>query len=124
MQNLYQKKVQTNSFNLFMNNISIATSRGINHIPVNNIIRIQSCSNYSKIFFADKTYPLTVAKLLQWFEENLPAELFVRTHRTHLVNRQHITQISLDTQRIYLSNGEQISISKRRKDFVKQRLCA
>lgn len=107
-----------------MERILIATNKGITEIWLNNVIRIQSCSNYSRIFFADKTYPLTVSKVLQWFEDNLPPETFVRTHRTHIANRQHIHKISLDTHRIHLSNGEQISISKRRKHFVKQRLCA
>jgi two-component system LytT family response regulator len=107
-----------------MKSILIATNKGITEINLQNIVRIQSCSNYSKIFFADKTYPLTVAKLLQWFEEKLPADFFVRTHRTHLVNQKHILKISLETKQIHLSNGEQIIISKRRKELVKQRLCA
>ena len=107
-----------------MGKIYIATNKGITEIHLKNIVRIQSCSNYSKIFFADKTFPLTVSKVLQWFENNLPAETFVRTHRTHLVNRQHIVNAELKSQRIQLSNGDHILISKRRKDFVKQKLCA
>jgi two-component system LytT family response regulator len=107
-----------------MNSIAIPTNKGISLLYLQNIIRIQGCSNYSKIYFADKSYPLTVAKILHWFEEKLPPEMFLRTHRTHLVNRQHIQNVILSSQSIQLSNGEQISISKRRKQWVKQRLCA
>lgn len=107
-----------------MSTITVATSKGMNCLYLTNIIRIESNSNYSKIFFADKTYPLTVAKVLQWFEDRLPADMFVRSHRTHLVNMQHILQVTLSLQLIELSNGEKIGISKRRKQWVKQRLRA
>ena len=107
-----------------MNCISIVTSKGTSRLFLENIIRIQSKSNYSKIYFADKSYPLTVAKVLHWFEDNLPAEMFIRTHRTHLVNKQHIQNVALSSHTMELSNGEHISISKRRKQWVSQRLCA
>jgi two-component system LytT family response regulator len=107
-----------------MNSISLATCKGTSLIYLPNIIRIQSISNYSKIYFADNSHPLTVAKVLHWFEETLPVEMFLRTHRTHLVNRQHIQNVILSSQIMHLSNGEQISISKRRMQWVKQRLCA
>ena len=107
-----------------MNNISILTSKGIFQLSFQNIIRIQSISNYSKIYFVDKTHPLTVAKVLHWFEDHLPPEMFLRTHRTHLVNKEHIINVVISLQKMQLSNGEQITISKRRKQWVKQRLCA
>ncbi len=107
-----------------MNTIAISTCKGISLLCLQNIIRIQSISNYSKIYFADNSYPLTVAKVLHWFEDNLPAEMFLRTHRTHLVNRQHILHVILSSQTMQLSNGEQVCISKRRKQWVKQQLCA
>ncbi len=105
-----------------MNYISILTSKGISLLCLQNIIRIQSISNYSKIYFVDNSYPLTVAKILHWFEDNLPAGMFLRTHRTHLVNKQHIQNVALSSHTMELSNGEHISISKRRKQWVSQRL--
>lgn len=107
-----------------MISITIATNKGISKLPLQNIIRIQSLSNYSRIYFADNSYPLTVAKILQWFEDHLPEEMFLRTHRAHLVNKQHIQRTALPSKCIHLSNGETISISKRRKQWVKQRVCA
>lgn len=107
-----------------MTTITIGTSKGIELLSLQNIIRIQSMSNYSKIYFADKSHPLTVAKLLHWFEDNLPPEMFLRSHRTHLVNKEYIISVGLSSKKMQLSNGEQIDISKRRKQWVKQRLCA
>ncbi len=107
-----------------METISIPTNKGIFLLPLQNIIRIQSISNYSKIYFVDKSHPLTVAKVLHWFEDHLPVNIFLRSHRTHLVNKTHIIKVILSSQKMQLSNGEQIAISKRRKQWVKQRLCA
>lgn len=107
-----------------MYTIALTTNKGVSLLRLQNIVRIQSLSSYSKIYFADNSHPLTVAKVLHWFEEHLPAEMFVRTHRTHLVNRQHIKKISLSVHALQLSNGETVAISKRRKQWVKQRLCA
>jgi two-component system, LytTR family, response regulator len=101
--------------------INLKTNKGVSQLQFDNIIRIESSSNYSRIYFADKTYPLTVAKILQWFEDHLPGEMFLRTHRTHLVNRRHICSLTLSSKILQLSNGEQISISKRRKQWVKER---
>jgi two-component system, LytTR family, response regulator len=107
-----------------MTSISISTNKGISLLCLQNILRIQSSSNYSKIFFADNSHPLTVAKVLYWFEERLPSEMFLRTHRTHLINKLYIQNIISSSQKMQLSNGEQISISKRRKKLVWQCLVA
>jgi two-component system, LytTR family, response regulator len=59
-----------------------------------------------------------VAKVLCWFEQHLPAEMFLRTHRTHLVNKNFIAKIFLSAQHVQLLNGEKINISRRRKMVV------
>lgn len=105
-------------------NIFIHTAKGLTVLDVDNIIRIESKSNYSRIYFADGSFPLTVAKVLHWFEENLPPELFLRTHRTHLVNRQFISQVIPSSKLIHMSNGDKIFISRRRSQSVKKFLRA
>ncbi len=95
--------------------ITIRNDKGVHAYDVNNIIRIQGMSNYCKIFFADNRRPLTVAKVLHWFQDNLPAEMFWRTHKTHLVNSIYIQTIvpSLKPYLI-LQSGELVSVSRRR----------
>jgi two-component system LytT family response regulator len=101
-----------------MKTICINTSNTDFMLNLQNIVRIQSSSNYCKIFFADKSYPLVVPKLLMWFENKLPAEQFVRTHRSHLINKEFI-QSDLGNQ-LLLSTGELIGISRRRKSKLKE----
>ena len=89
-----------------MNKIIIPTNKGMTVIMYENIIRIEANSNYCRVFF-DNARPLTVAKLLHWFEGRLSDEYFYRIHRTHIVNRMFITGISEDNK-LTLVNGEKI----------------
>lgn len=97
--------------------VYIPTDRGIRVVPVSNIVRIEASSNYSKLFF-DNERPLIVAKVLHWFEDKLEDQLFYRIHRTHIVNRLFICTISTDNNVLTLANGEQLKISRRRKESI------
>ncbi|MEQ1767700.1 MAG: hypothetical protein ABL859_09765, partial [Methylotenera sp.] len=60
-----------------MNNpktLLLPTCKGLECILFNEIVRIEASSNYSKLFFNNgKT--LVVAKVLHWFEDQLPKEI-------------------------------------------------
>ena len=95
--------------------INIPYDRGIRLVEAHNIIRVEGQSNYSKIYFTSG-YPLTVAKVLHWFEEKLPGEMFARVHRRHLVNKLFIHEISgAGFKTLVLINGESIAMSRRKK---------
>lgn len=92
--------------------------QGVIRKQTNRIIRIQASSNYSRIYCSDEQFPIIVAKVLSWFQEHLPADSFIRTHRTHLINRQFIDKKM--GNHFLLQNGESICISKRRMHAVKK----
>ena len=102
------------------NNILVPTDRGLQVINVHSIIRVQSISNYSKLFFKNgKT--LVVAKVLRWFEERLAAHRFVRIHRTHLVNSGCMrTYNSGNTVEVELVNGEKFAVARRKRSLFLQ----
>lgn len=84
-------------------------------IAAEEIMRVQAVSNYSRIYFADGKV-VTVAKVLHWFEEELPVEMFARVHRSHLVNRMFVDKINkAQSGNLVLRNGETISISRRKR---------
>ncbi len=98
--------------------VFIPTNKGVRAIMSDSIVRIEGNSNYCRIYF-NNAYPLTVAKVLHWFEEHLQDD-FYRIHKTHIVNRQFISGISSDNNILTLHNGEQLKISRRRKSsFLK-----
>ena len=104
-----------------METICIATNKGVEFHKVSNIIRVQAMSNYCRIYFADNRHPLTVAKVLHWFEEHLPAEVFWRTHKTHIVNNNYIEKIHASNKSyLVLNNGETIAVSRRRSSSLKK----
>lgn len=98
-----------------MNLVNIPFDRGIRLVQAEQIIRIEGQSNYSKIHFATGQ-PMTVAKVLHWFEDHLPPQMFARVHRSHLVNKLFVQEINgLNYNNLLLTNGESIAMSRRKK---------
>jgi two-component system, LytTR family, response regulator len=101
-----------------MSMIQIPHCHGIRSVQPEEIVRVEASSNYCKIYFASG-YPLTVAKVLLWFQVHLPGEMFTRVHRSHLVNNIFIDQVNGDKHNVIrLSNGEKITMSRRRKALL------
>lgn len=98
--------------------ITIPIVQGVILKDTSRIIRVEASSNYSRIYCTDERYPITVAKVLQWFQDKLPAQDFIRTHRAHLVNRLFIEKKM--GNRVLLHNGDAICISKRRMAAVRK----
>jgi len=111
-----------NSLSFAANNILIvAATEAIYTLPVSSIIRIQAMSNYSRIYLSNNR-TITVAKVLDWFQKKNSMQTFVRTHRTHLVNKNFIQQIKTIGNTgsfVFLFNGEKISVSRRRKKMIR-----
>lgn len=96
--------------------ITIRTSEGMIFPYVKNIIRVESSSNYSTIFF-EGGKKLLVSKTLKEFEELLTPYNFLRIHNSHLINVNKIAKYhKADGGTIELENGDMVEISRRRKD--------
>ena len=91
----------------------LMTDRGMKVIPIATIIRVEAISNYSKLYFCNgKT--LVVARVLQWFENVLPGNCFVRIHRTHLLNLQWMQTYRQTALQTVLYNGQVLPVSRRK----------
>jgi DNA-binding LytR/AlgR family response regulator len=87
-------------------------------IPAEEIIRIEAISNYSRIYFSNGKN-VVVAKVLHWFEDGLPIDMFARVHRRHLVNKLFVQQINgTHSKTLLLYNGETIGISRRKRGLL------
>ena len=59
--------------------------------------------------------------MLHWFEVNLPADKFWRTHKSHLVNNEQIDKMNTSKKPfLKMANGEIVQISRRRVSLVKK----
>lgn len=91
-----------------------STSKGAVPVNVNHILRISASGSYSKLFFVDGK-KLVVAKVLKWFEQQLPTDSFLRIHRGHLVNQQCIRYYCEQSGKMMLTNNEWVAVARRKK---------
>ncbi len=136
--NAYDRFIQKNStnsglqplYNNFIHNISVQnkkdfrlalpTTQGTFFYKPEEIIRLEGESNYTKFFFANKTTLLT-SHTLKDYEEILTGHGFIRIHKSHLVNKAHVTNYTTDGM-LTMTDNSKVEISRRRKEEVKAQL--
>ena len=119
-----EKKVETLHQNLVisksLNKIAIPTADGLLFFDIKNMIHLEANSNYTSIFFINRS-KLVSSKTLKEFEELLPKEMFFRCHHSHLINLGYIKKyIKGDGGQIQLQDGTCVDLARRKKDeFLK-----
>ena len=102
--------------------IGLPVGDRIEFVEVKTIIRCQGESNYTHIYFEGNKH-LLVAKTLVEFEELLGEHDFIRVHKAHLVNLNHVAAyIKTGGGSLQLSGGQLVTVSRRRKDGVIENL--
>ena len=102
------------------NRLAVNTEESIELLLVNTIIRMQGESNYTRIFM-DGGRTVLVSKTLVDFEDLLHDLGFLRVHKTHLVNIDHVKSLEKNGDaKIILDDGSMIPVSRRRKAVVLQ----
>jgi two-component system, LytTR family, response regulator LytT len=76
-------------------------------ILVDDINYVESDGNYIHIFTEQKKY--TLRNSLEWFKQNVPAEIFHQTQRSFIVN---ITKITKATSKSVFINATEIPVSR------------
>jgi len=92
--------------------IAVKDRQQIHVIPVNDIDFLEADGDYVKLHTAKKAY--LKEKTMKYFEENLPAQQFIRIHRSYIVNVNEVAKIELyekDSYRVHLKNGEFLKAS-------------
>ena len=96
--------------------ISIPTADGLTFIDVESLVRLEADGNYTKIVLIDSKIHL-VARTLLHFENQLPANLFMRVHDSCIVNRKFIAEfIKSKTGKIKMTDGFISNISAGKKE--------
>jgi two-component system LytT family response regulator len=100
--------------------ITITTCDGCYFFSPEEIVRLEASSNYTNVFFTNRKKML-IAKVLKDYETMLEPLHFVRTHRSHLVNSQHVQFID-SNGRIIMRDSSRVEISRRKKKDVLKEL--
>lgn len=102
--------------------IKIRHKTGYISISINEIVRCAAESNYTKFVTIDGGQ-FVLAKTLKSVEESLlPKQQFIRPHQSHMVNLNFIDKNIVNSKFITTLTGEQIPISRSRKDSIKEPL--
>lgn len=81
-------------------------------IAVRDIIRLEACDDYTAIYLAAAKYLVHVS--LTEFTARLDPENFLRIHRSHTVNLNHVRSAEEFDRRLvlYLSDGSEVTASR------------
>lgn len=102
--------------------IAIASGTVTHFVPVSEIVRAESQSNYSTVYFINRPRQV-ITKTLKELEEQLGDTRFLRVHHSHLVNLDHVIGYkNQDSGYLVMQGNEVIEISRRKKQEVLQRL--
>ncbi len=102
--------------------IGLPTGDRVEFVEVKSIVHCRGESNYTHLYFTDRK-PLLVAKTLIEFEELLADYQFIRVHKAHLINLNHVTSFTKNDGGILtMSNGDSVAISRRRKEETLKQL--
>ncbi|POY38474.1 DNA-binding response regulator [Solitalea longa] len=110
---LMQQYVSPNSL---PEKVSFSTQQAIHFVKPETIVYCESDSNYTTLFFVDKT-KLVVSKTLKDVEELLVGYQFMRIHHSYLINLKEVSRyIKTEGGAIEMNDGAQLPISRQRKD--------
>ncbi len=100
--------------------LALPSREGVYFLYPHEIIRCEALSAYTR-FYTTGNKQLLSSKNLGEYEELLAPYHFIRTHKSHLVNKAFISFIDHDGF-VTLKDSSKIEVSRRRKDEVMEQL--
>jgi len=82
---------------------------------------LESDSNYTTIYLNNHPEPILTSKSLKHYVDKLDPELFIRPHRSHLLNRNFIKSYNTQNKKyLSLRDGSEIPVSRRKQRTINQ----
>jgi two-component system LytT family response regulator len=98
-----------------LENLGVPTLEGLLFIRIADIVHCESYDKYTRIYCGDKKMILS-SRTLGEFEDLLTSSGFIRVHKSHLINKSHISRyIKGEGGQIELTNGAFVDVSRRSK---------
>ncbi len=96
--------------------LSIPLTEGIKFIRIDKIVRLEGTAGYTRIV-CENGKDFISSYSLGKFQEMLPEDHFIKTHRSHIVNLDYV-ETYLHKGFLELTNGDQIPLTRpNRKEF-------
>ena len=109
----------------YQNSIVLKSGNSQKRYSFDDITHLHASGSYTTFFLSEKSNIITGYNLSH-YNEILPMEKFVRTHKSYIVNIKNVKEIvSQDgVSHCRLNNNELVPISRRRASDIKQKLNA
>ena len=102
--------------------IALPFKDGYEFVEVGQIMYCHAEGSYTRVFLENKKFIL-VSRALGDIEELLPVSLFQRIHHSTIVNLSFVTHfVRSDGGAVKIKTGEQLAVSKSKKESVMERL--
>ncbi|MDR1591992.1 MAG: LytTR family transcriptional regulator DNA-binding domain-containing protein [Prevotellaceae bacterium] len=95
-----------------LDRIVVKSGTNIHIVPINKIVYLRADGDYVHIRTGDAKY--MKESTMKYFQQHLPAQQFVRIHRSTIVNVEQISCIALyekQQQQLTLKNGDTVKVS-------------
>lgn len=96
--------------------LALPTREGVHFLQPHEIIRCEAVGNYTK-FFVNPSRTYIISKTLGEYDTLLTPYNFIRTHKSHLVNKKYISFVDHDGF-VVLKDNTKVEVSRRRKEEV------
>ena len=102
--------------------ITLATSDGLEFVPLHNITRLEASGPYTHFFLKDGK-KIIVCKNLKEYENLLMDHQFFRVHNSHIINIKEVKKmIKSDGGYAVMNDDSMITISPKKKDEFMQQM--
>lgn len=116
------KKIINTSDEKSLQRLALPTAEGIHFVDLKDIIYLESMGAYTK-FELENQKAIIVSKVLKEYDELLTGFSFLRIHQSNVVNLSHIRKyVKGDGGQLWMSNGAEIEVSRRKKDELLEAL--
>ena len=106
-----------------MHRIVVKSRSKISVIPVSEVLYLEAQDDYVMIYTRESKH--LKQKTMKFFESHLPADEYVRIHRSYIVRIEEISQMQLyekDSYIVILKNGTKLPVSKTGLPRLKKQL--
>lgn len=102
--------------------IAVPSLGSVRFVALEEIVSLQADSNYTIIHLKDMQ-KMVISKTLKDFEELLDGNLFVRIHKSYIINLSYVKEYSsIDGGVVKMTDGNQWSISRRQLDVFMEKI--
>ena len=119
---LEQKMGLVKSMSIMNTKIPLPDKDGVGFLEIGEVIRFEAEGSYVTIYSVNER-PHVISKPLKYYATMLSEDVFIRVHRSHLVNIKFIRGFKREGGGyVVLANGEMIEVAEKKREMVIRKL--